>query len=302
MSQFVGIIAFKGGVGKTVLTSVLGVGLSLKGKRVLLIDLDPQANLSEVFLTDRLTKSAYEEYVVNGRQFSIDYILDPSKSPLILRVHENLYLLPSHYKYMLDYTALSTITIDKASLIRGSLGKISSDLSLDYIIIDFPPQMYQLVTPIASASVDYFITPVSRGAFTIKSVNYLIKTFYKTSQMLGNRLSTFLGAVLNRFDVRDSQIISEFKKRVESEIYDAFTFLSIKVNDLISPVFNTVLYYNPILTKISSPGFGNTPYLIRHLLGKYKGKYSITLERKLVDNINKLVDEFEERLKRVGGR
>lgn len=300
MPQFIGIIAFKGGVGKTVLTSVLGVGLSLRGRKVLLIDLDPQANLSEVFLTDKLTKTAYEEYVVNNKQFSIDYILDPSRNPLIIKIYDNLYLLPSHYKYMLDYTALSTITIDKASLVRGSLGKISSDLSLDYIIIDFPPQMYQLVTPIASTSIDYFITPVSRGAFTIKSVNYLIKTFYKTSSMLGNKLSVFLGAILTRFDSRDFQIIREFKRRVENEIYEAFSFLSMKTSNSISPVFDTVLYYNPILTKISSPGFGTIPYLIKHVIGKYKGRYSSTYDKKLIDNINKLVDEFEERLKKVG--
>jgi len=295
---FTGIIAFKGGVGKTVLSASLGIGLSyMLKRRVLLVDLDPQANLSEVFLTETTLSAVIKKAFETGRVFSFDLIIRPSENPIIYEIPgiPGLYLLPSHHKFMREAAYGINVPMDRAVSFRGILGRLTKELELDHVIIDFPPQMYQYVITIAAASADYIVTPVAKGAFSIPSVGYLIETYYDVAKVIRREPSVFLGAILIRYDEGNSKLIKLSRERVKETVSKFFKNVNLSPPP-VDPVFDTVLYYNPLLTKIRGQLIGSTPYIVKHILGKYTSDVSRRLQDRLKANIASLVREFEERL------
>jgi len=302
MPVFVGVLAYKGGTGKTTISSVIGAGLSLlKGRRVLLIDLDPQANLTSVFISSRMFEYVEKTARMENTVFSLEAFLFPHTKPLIVPVPgtENLYIMPSHPKYMRAIELLGGVSVDRALAARTLLGDLVEKFNLDYIVVDFPPQMYQYVTTIAVASVDYILTPVAKGAFNDIAARYMIETFYETARTLrkGENMAVFLGAVLTRFQRRETSVIREIKERLRRHISTVARKVDAPVVG--DPVFGTVLYYNPILTKISSNVIARTPYLVKVLTGSYRGKWHAEYRAMLKENINSLVTELETRVKEV---
>lgn len=130
---------FKGGVGKTTNAVMIGYTLAKKGKKVLVIDLDPQANATEMlFTTMRLVYEVEPEY--NKTLFSA--ILAQDLSQAIVKVNENLDLLPSYddlqgYEEFLYDRIDDNMTQDKyfSTLLEPLKPKY------DYILIDVPPQL-----------------------------------------------------------------------------------------------------------------------------------------------------------------
>ena len=132
------IIAFavdKGGGGKTTTCANTGAGLAYRGKRVLMIDADQQANLTQAFLPQEPEKTLYS------------CLIDESRPLPIIRIRENLDLIPaSHRMFGIGMTLISEMV--KASLkgkaakdCRGILARLLSPTrtDYDYILIDCPP-------------------------------------------------------------------------------------------------------------------------------------------------------------------
>lgn len=303
---FIGVVAYKGGTGKTTLSTLLGVGLSLfKGKRVLLIDLDPQANLTEVFLTQSTYAEVYKQYFFENKVFSIEFFINPDKEPALYMVRntfDKLYLLPSSHKYMrsIELFNVPASSVEKA---RARLGELAERHGFDYIIIDLPPQMYHLVNTIASISTDFFVTAVSKGAFSDIAVRYMLEAFYEWARTVRKErvLNILLGIVLTRFLTNETHNIKIFGDRLREIVlryYEGlrsraeFTFQPISLD----PVFRTVLYYNTILTKLRGTIIGKTPYIVKVVSGYYRGKSGEEIRKRLISNISDLVNEFEERV------
>lgn len=303
---FIGVVAYKGGTGKTTLSTLLGVGLSLfKGKKVLLIDLDPQANLTEVFLTQSTYIEVYKQHLFENKVFSIEFFINPDKEPILYMVRgslDKLYLLPSSHKYMrsIDLFNVPASSVEKA---RARLGELAERYGFDYIILDLPPQMYHLVNTIASISTDFFVTAVSKGAFSDIAVKYMLETFYEWARSVRKEraLNILLGIVLTRFLINEThnvkvlsdrlrEIVLKYYENVYSSVEQSFRPLNV------DPVFKTVIYYNTILTKLRGTVIGKTPYIIKVVTGYYKGKAGEEVRKRLILNINDLVNEFEQRV------
>jgi cellulose biosynthesis protein BcsQ len=164
--------------------------------------------------------------------------------------------------------------------------------------------MYGVVVPIASVITDYIITPVIKGAFSVDSVGYLIDTYYRVARSYTKKPTTFLGAVLMRFSTVETQVVNDVKAAVEKRIKDAFERLkSAGIIGGISygGVFNTIIHYNRILTKLRDISWTREPYIVRHLHGRFGGERSRRDQRLLVNDISGLAREFEMKLKEVGG-
>src|SRR3954463_10158667 len=177
----ISIASQKGGTGKTTTSVALSAGLAHKGKKVLLIDIDSQANSSKVLLRDypRLTKE----------QTIYSTILD--RTPLI--VHNtyvpNLSIVPSHILLSNTDIELTTAKDHRESRLKNELDKIKDQY--DFVFIDNPPALGWLTLNSFTAS-DHVLVVVSPGYFELDSLVQLGKTLEEVREYFNPRL-TLLG-------------------------------------------------------------------------------------------------------------
>jgi chromosome partitioning protein len=179
--MIISIASQKGGTGKTSTSVSLAAGLARKGKRVLLVDIDSQANSSKVLLRDyqRLTKD------------QTIYATVLERKPL--NVHEthvpNLSIVPSHILLSNTDIELTTAKDHREARLKHELDKIEGDY--EYVFIDNPPALGWLTLNSFTAS-DGVMVVVSPGYFELDSLVQLSKTleevreyFNPTLRLLG---------------------------------------------------------------------------------------------------------------------
>jgi len=184
MSRVITIGNHKGGVGKTTTALNIGAGLSLQGKRVLLIDIDPQANLSQSLGVREPEVTIYGS--IRGK-----YPLSPVTTP------EGLDLIPS------------TLDLSGAEVeLTGEAGReyILKELieplrdQYDYIIIDSPPSLGLLTLNALTASDELFIT-LQAQYLALQGLSKLIEITDKIQKRL-NRGLKIGGVIITQFDSR----------------------------------------------------------------------------------------------------
>lgn len=200
MTKIIAVLNHKGGVGKTTTAINLAAALQQKKKRVLLIDMDGQANL-----TESCGLSIEEEQTVYGAMRG-EYPL-----PLV-RLENGLTLVPS----CLDLSAAESELINEPGrelILKGLIAKILDTHKFDYILIDCPPSLGLLTLNALTAS-DFLIIPVQaqflamRGMAKITNVVGIVKERLNPNLNIG-------GIVITQFDRRKtlnksvSEIINE---------------------------------------------------------------------------------------------
>ena len=140
MSRIIAIANHKGGVGKTTTTANVGACLSLQGYKVLLIDLDAQANLTEYYLSQRPERTVYNAFI--------------EESPLpITEIRENLSIVPSSLE-MLDIESKTADNLERAELLDILIEPVKDD----FILIDCPPSLGIVTINALIAATDLYIT------------------------------------------------------------------------------------------------------------------------------------------------
>lgn len=182
MATAVSLINWKGGVGKTTLTLHLAAGLALRHhKRVLLVDLDPQCNLSFLALgvepyikhvysrkTNTL-KNVFDDYFAHAQISANSVILDKSVRSSAGKVFAQVGIVLSHQELTLldlklarekrsgrDHREETQLEIEKLSIIRALLEQVNAEY--DYVLLDCPPNV-NLVTQNAFFASDYYLVP-----------------------------------------------------------------------------------------------------------------------------------------------
>jgi len=189
MSSVITIANQKGGVGKTDLVVNLSSLLAGMGKRVLLIDFDPQANASYYLTKDSFTLS------------TADVLLDgvPLEEIVVKSCVKGLNVAPSS-------TGLSAAQLRLASdvnmqfKLKKALGAIKNQY--DYILIDTPPSLGPLTINAFAAS-DGILVPVQTHFFPIHGLSDLLKTVDEIREVINPNLR-FYGIVLTMYDRRTS--------------------------------------------------------------------------------------------------
>jgi chromosome partitioning protein len=186
----------KGGVGKTTLSRELGIYLALSGHHTLLIDTDPQGNLTKG-LTDLEKRGTYEAYT--DEPFDLHQIRD---NLYLMHGSEKLAQLERNLIGEVDaYTRLK-------SILAGSLFK-----PFDYILIDTPPTL-GVMTLNAFAASDYLAVVINPAVYTLQGTNTLMSTYSKVKENLNPDLS-ILGAFVNQVDSRPV-IVREIMEELEN--------------------------------------------------------------------------------------
>ncbi len=206
MGITIAISNHKGGVGKTTTTVNLGAGLALEGKSVLLIDLDPQANLTQSYGISKPDATIYE--ALKGELEEI----------VPLNLNKNLDLIPS----TLDLAG-AEMELNSEAGREYLLDEIIAPIKdkYDYILIDCPPSL-GLLTINAFTTANEVIIPIQAHFLAIKGLTKIIEVINKVKKRLNKELE-ITGVVVTLFDKRKilhrdvvETILTYFQEKVYS--------------------------------------------------------------------------------------
>jgi len=197
----------KGGVGKTCSTCNVGAGLARQGKRVLLIDLDPQANLSiSLGVRDATERNIYR--VLAG---------DQPMREAIYGLTENLDLIPSSLDLAGAELELSS-EAGREFILKEYLDVVLP--SYDYVLIDCAPSLGLLTTNALTASSEVVI-PLQAQYLSLQGISKLTKVIDKIKQRLNKQLSIG-GIVITQYDKRkvlNRDISDAIEKHFADKVY-----------------------------------------------------------------------------------
>lgn len=194
----------KGGVGKTTTAINLAAACAEKGKRVLLIDLDPQSNTSLSFVdSDRISLGAYEFFTE----------IDKSPNDFIYETSVNkLHLIPARIN-LAKLEAKLIGDFDAAFKLRDRLAPIIA--SYDLILIDTPPTL-GIITVNALVAAKYVLVPIQASYFALEGTDDLLETIEKVRSRPNPELD-LLGVLVTMFDRRTT-----LSRDVEAHIRTVF--------------------------------------------------------------------------------
>jgi chromosome partitioning protein len=232
MSKVYSIANQKGGVGKTTTTLNLGAALKELGKRVLLVDMDPQGSLTTCLglVPDELETTVYNVLLANIQGEGAS----PTLAEVVTKTKSGLDLAPSNIE-------LSQADMD---LVREPLGVYALRDALttvkdvyDYILIDCPPSLGILTTNALAAS-DEVLIPLQADWMALKGVSLLLKTITKI-QKRANRGLSISGILLTMADTRTSharEIISGTQQAFEGRIHVFSSVIKLSVRFKEAPI------------------------------------------------------------------
>lgn len=235
MGKAIAIFNQKGGVGKTTTNINLGACLALKGKRVLMLDIDPQGNT-----TSGIGVSKKElEYTVY--ELLIEDNFDPRDTVLHTSV-ENLDLIPANVD--LAGAEIEMVQLEgREKRLQKAIDKIRNDY--DYIFIDCPPSL-GLLTINSLSAVESVLIPIQCEFYALEGVSQLMSTIELVRKNLKPDLEVE-GVVLSMFDGRTNlsiQVVQEVKKYFGAKVYSTVIPRNIRLAE--APSFGMpIVEYDP---------------------------------------------------------
>ncbi|HOM43503.1 MAG TPA: AAA family ATPase [Bacillota bacterium] len=209
MSKSIAVFNQKGGVGKTTTVINLCACLANRGKKVLMIDIDPQGNTTSGVGIDKTTleKTIYD--VLINDSDPRDCIIDTNR--------ENLFIIPSSVQ--LAGAEIELTEMNKRELkLRECIDSIKDEY--DYIFIDCPPSL-GLLSINALSAVDSVLIPIQCEYYALEGVSQLMNTIKLVKKSLNPDLD-IEGVVLSMFDGRTNlsiQVVDEVKKYFRGKVY-----------------------------------------------------------------------------------
>ena len=210
MGKTIAIFNQKGGVGKTTTNINLAACLALKGKKILVLDIDPQGNTTSGL---GVAKSDLKHTMYD---LLIDTTFDPNNA-IVKTSIENLFLIPTSISLVGAEIELVQIE-SRERLLKKAVDKIKDDY--DFIFIDCPPSL-GLLTINSLTAVDSVLIPIQCEFYALEGVSQLMSTIELVKQSLNPDLE-IQGVILSMFDGRTNlsiQVVEEVKKYFRDKVY-----------------------------------------------------------------------------------
>ena len=235
--KIISVINQKGGVGKTTTVINLAAGLTTKGKKILVIDLDPQGNATTglgLSNNDNSDRTIYS--VLNGTR---------KVSEVIKKTNiENLDLITSN----VDLSGLEVETAGdtrRAFILKEQITAYLNDSRglYDYVIIDCPPSL-SLLTIMALVASNSLVVPLQTEFFALEGLTQLMKTIERIKNNLNPEL-LIKGILLTMYDKRNklsSQVEAEAREYFKDKVYQTVVPRNVRLSEAPSHGVPVLIY------------------------------------------------------------
>lgn len=209
MSRCIAIANQKGGVGKTTVTINLGAALVAQGKRVLVIDMDPQGNTTSGFGVDKeaQSKTAYE--LLLGTATAAECLIHLEEA--------GVDLLPANVN--LTAAEIELIDVDgKEYVLKKEIDRLRD--SYDFLLIDCPPAL-SMLTINAMTTADTVLVPIQCEYYALEGLSQLVKTIDLVRERLNPALD-MEGVVFTMYDARtrlSAQVVDNVRDHIREHVF-----------------------------------------------------------------------------------
>ncbi len=231
MAKTVSILNQKGGVGKTTTAVNLSAAIGAKGKKLLLVDIDPQGNSTSGYGINKreIKKSSYE--LLTGEITAEEAIISTE--------FEGIDLIPANMN--LAGAELEIIDMkNRESILKNALATVWENY--DYIFLDCPPSL-GLITLNALTASDTFLVPIQCEYYALEGLSQLMSTARKIKQMYNPYLD-LEGVLLTMYDGRlnlTQQVVAEVKRFFPRKVYSTTIPRNVRLSE--APSFGQPIMY-----------------------------------------------------------
>src|SRR4026207_42670 len=221
--KIIAIANQKGGVGKTTTAVNLGAALAEIGHRILIIDLDPQANATSSFGLQAVEQTSLYEPLLGDA--SITERIFPTE-------RESLFIVPSDLDLAGAEVEIARMP-NHLTRLAETLKPLHADETFDFVFLDCPPSLGILMSN-ALAAADELLTPIQCEYFALEGLVQIVRLIEQVRDSGANKRLELGGIVMTMFDARTNlseQVVADVRKHFGERVYETVIPRSVRLSE-----------------------------------------------------------------------